>query len=111
MPSPPCCLYWRKLVTLTLLLDLDDTLVENNIETFLPEYLQAFSQFIEPHINPQVFVEALLAGTRKMTRNQRPDCTLKEVFEEVFYSKVEVEPKVFEDLAANFYSQVFPTLQ
>jgi len=98
-------------VTLTLLLDLDDTLLENKIESFLPQYLQAFSQFMEPYINPQVFIEALMAGTSKMTRNQRPDCTLKEVFEEVFYQKVEVEPGAFEDLAENFYSKIFPTLE
>ncbi|OGO27027.1 MAG: hypothetical protein A2Z16_01480 [Chloroflexi bacterium RBG_16_54_18] len=98
-------------MTLTLLLDLDGTLLENKIETFLPEYLQAFSQFIEPHINPQVFVEALMAGTRKMTRNQRPDCTLKEVFEEVFYQMVQLDSRAFKDQAENFYSQVFPTLK
>lgn len=98
-------------MTLTLLLDLDDTLLENNIEVFLPKYLQAFCSFIQQEVDPALFVEALLAGTRQMTLNQRPDCTLKEVFEEVFYSKVKIERLVFEKLADQFYTQVFPELQ
>lgn len=98
-------------MTLTLLLDLDGTLLENKIEIFLPQYLQEFSRFILPHIDPGVFVEALMAGTRKMTSNQRPDCTLKEVFEEVFYSKVKLDPSDFEKLANEFYSEVFPGLK
>lgn len=98
-------------MTLTLLLDLDGTLLENKIEVFLPQYLQEFSRFVQPHMDPAVFVEALMAGTRKMTLNQRPDCTLKEVFEEVFYSKVKLDPADFENLADEFYTQVFPSLK
>lgn len=98
-------------MTLTLLLDLDDTLLENDIEAFLPHYLQAFSELVSPHLDAGVFIDALMAGTRQMTCNRRPFCTLKEVFEDEFYSRTAVDRHLFEELAQEFYSQVFPTLK
>ncbi len=98
-------------MSLTLLLDLDDTLLVNDIEAFLPNYLGAFSRQVAAYLDPDLFVRALLAGTREMVRNRRPDCTLQEVFEAVFYSLVNVERAEFQAVAERFYAEVFPTLQ
>jgi len=45
-----------------------------------------------------------------MGKNRRPDCTLREAFEAVFYPMLGVGPETFQPLADQFYSQVFPTL-
>ena len=36
-------------MNLTLLLDLDDTLLDSNMDTFIPVYFQALSGFLEDH--------------------------------------------------------------
>lgn len=99
----------------TLLFDLDNTLLKNDIEAFLPHYLKAFSQVfahqVAGQVDPDQFVRSLLAGTQAMMHNRRPDRTLRQAFEAVFYPMVGVEPARFEPLAEHFYSQVFPTLQ
>lgn len=96
---------------LTLLLDLDDTLLDNSVEAFLPHYLGAFAKEVAPFIDPDKFVKTLLAGTHEMVKNRRPDLTLKETFDAVFFPILGVEANEFEGLADRFYAEVFPTLQ
>lgn len=98
-------------MSLTLLLDLDDTLLANNIDTFLPSYLEAFARTVEGYADPRQFVDALLAGTRQMVKNHRPDRTLQAVFEETFFKLLPVEASGFRAVAEHFYAQVFPQLQ
>lgn len=93
-----------------LLLDLDDTLLQNNVDDFLPQYLGAFSRKAAAYLDPNRFVKSLLAGTQAMTENRQPDCTLKESFEATFYPLTGVEMNSFETLAEQFYAEVFPTL-
>lgn len=95
----------------TLLLDLDDTLLVNDIEAFIPVYLQRFSQEVAAVMNPELFVKALWAGTRAMMANRQPDCTLREVFESVFYPMVGSIQGTFQPIADRFYAEVFPTLR
>jgi HAD superfamily hydrolase (TIGR01549 family) len=93
------------------MLDLDDTLLNNNIKAFLPYYLDAFSRFVADQIDPTLFIKSLIAGTQVMTQNRLPDCTLKEVFDSVFFPLVGVRPDEFQVTADRFYHEVFPTLQ
>jgi FMN phosphatase YigB (HAD superfamily) len=98
-------------LSLTLLFDLDNTLLKNDIDAFLPQYLKAFARHIAGQVDPDLFVKALLAGTQAMEQNRRPDCTLREAFESVFYPMLGAKPEIFEPLGEQFYSQVFPTLR
>ncbi|MBN2551047.1 MAG: HAD-IA family hydrolase [Anaerolineales bacterium] len=98
-------------MTLTLLLDLDDTLLDNNIDAFLPQYLSAFSNFVADKVPPDRFVSTLLLGTRAMVKNRRPDCTLREVFESNFFPVLDLDAAEFQDIADQFYKQIFPTLR
>jgi hypothetical protein len=95
----------------TLLLDLDNTLLTNDIEAFLPQYLQLFGKEVAATIDADKFVKALMAGTRRMMTNQRPDCTLKEVFDETFFPAIGPIQADFQALADQFYKQVYPDLQ
>jgi len=98
-------------LSLTLLLDLDNTLLKNDSEAFLPHYLRAFAGQVRQQIDPDQFVQSLHAGTQAMVKNHRPDLTLREVFEAVFYPRLGIEPNLFQPLADQFYDQVFPTLR
>lgn len=95
----------------SLLMDLDDTLLENNIDSFLPHYLQAFGQAVAPYMDPKEFTRKLLAGTQAMVKNRNPDCTLQDAFEAVFFPGLGMDEHLFRQVAEQFYADVFPDLQ
>ena len=111
MPSIAARIYWRKALSPILLLDLDDTLLQNNIDDFLPHYLGAFSKKASTYLDPDRFVKSLLAGTRAMVDNRQPDRTLKESFDATFFPLTGVDVNSFQALAEQFYAEVFPTLR
>jgi HAD superfamily hydrolase (TIGR01549 family) len=98
-------------VSLTLLLDLDDTLLHNHIDEFLPAYLKLLSSELEPYAPPEKMVAQLLTATRAMAANQRPDCTLKQIFEAAFYSPLGLTPEDLQEVLQRFYEENFPRLQ
>ncbi len=96
---------------LTLLLDLDGTLLTNEVDAFLPGYLQAWSEFIAPYIEPSRFTKALLDSTRFISDHPRPDCTLRELFDSVFFPSIGIDQAKFLPLEEQFYARIFPTLK
>jgi FMN phosphatase YigB (HAD superfamily) len=98
-------------VTQTLLIDLDNTLLFNDMETFLPAYLQALSTHLAPYAEPGVMVNTLIGATRRMVENRRPDCTLLEVFNEAFYPLLGLRERELSETVGAFYKDVFPTLK
>ena len=111
MPSIAARIHWKQIVKLTLLLDLDDTLIGNDIEIFLPQYIRAFQETVASFVEPQRFVKALMTGTERMAENLRPDCTLKEVFDASFFPELGVHEDEFKKFSDKYYSQIFPTLK
>jgi HAD superfamily hydrolase (TIGR01549 family) len=97
-------------LTITLLLDLDDTLLTNDIERFLPAYLQALSKELVQYTEPDRLIANLMAATAEMVRNQRPDRTLQQVFDAAFYPALNSEKKEVSGDIERFYEQVFPGL-
>ena len=98
-------------MSLTLLFDLDDTLLDTNIEAFIPAYFQALSEHLSPYVPANVMLPALIAGMRLMLDSENPSRTLQEIFEEDFYRKLGV---VNQDLAAvleDFYDNIFPKIE
>ncbi|HLB47120.1 MAG TPA: DinB family protein [Anaerolineales bacterium] len=94
-----------------LLFDLDDTLLGNDINRFVPAYLQRFSAHLAGVIPPQTFVSSLMAGAQAMLRNDDPRCTLEDVFNEVFYRSVNVSLEQARPHIDSFYAQGFPALR
>ncbi len=95
---------------LTILCDLDDTLLKNDFNAFLPAYLKAFSNTVTL-LPEKVFVSKLLSGTNKMISNQCPTQTLQEVFDVAFFSAIELDKSTLEPVINHFYSEIFQTLQ
>jgi FMN phosphatase YigB (HAD superfamily) len=101
----------ENLVTLTLLVDLDNTLLGNNMETFIPAYLKALGEHLSDHISPEKMVSAMLSATQQMMDNTSIHATLKEAFDPDFYPPLRlVEPEIREYID-RFYQEKFPNLK
>ncbi len=95
---------------LTLLLDLDDTLLDTNMDAFIPAYFQALSVHMATHVSPQVMLPALVSGTRAMMASEDPAHTLREVFDVEFYPKLGLERADMQAVIEHFYDKIFPSL-
>jgi FMN phosphatase YigB (HAD superfamily) len=98
-------------MTLTLLLDLDDTLLDTNMGEFIPAYFRAFASHLNGRIQPDVMLPALMAGTNLMLASEDPSHTLQEVFENEFYSRLGIPKAGLTEEIDEFYDHVFPTLE
>ncbi len=97
-------------MTLTLLLDLDDTLLNTNIDSFIPAYFQALARELTPHVAPDLMLRALAAGTKQMMKSEDFSQTLEQVFNAVFYRQIDSPKDKIADAIENFYDNIFPTL-
>jgi len=95
---------------LTLLLDLDDTLLNTNMHAFIPAYFQALSGELAPYIAPGQMTRALLSGTRQMNESVDFSHSLQEVFDAEFYPQPNVSRSDLEPAIENFYDNIFPNL-
>ncbi|HEY9151275.1 MAG TPA: DinB family protein [Anaerolineales bacterium] len=97
-------------MTLTLLLDLDDTLLETNMGAFVPAYFQALSKHLAEYVQPEKMLPALMKGTELMLASEDPSHTLQEVFESYFYPKLGVPKEQLNHLIEQFYDEIFPSI-
>ncbi len=95
---------------LTLLLDLDDTLLDTNMDAFIPAYFQALSSHMASRVAPEVMLPALVSGTRAMMASEDPSRTLREVFNEKFFPKLGLDGRELGAVIDQFYDEVFPSL-
>jgi FMN phosphatase YigB (HAD superfamily) len=96
---------------LTLLLDLDDTLLDTNVDVFTPAYFQALIKHLDGRVNPDLMLGALLRGMGLMNVSEDPTRTLKEVFDASFYPELGVAREDLEEVLDDFYDNVLPQLE
>jgi len=97
-------------MSLTLLLDLDDTLIDTNLDTFVPAYFQALGQHMAGHVAPETLLRALISGTNMMNDNEDPTHTLEEIFDSRFYEILGIPKEELAEIINEFYDNVFSTL-
>ncbi|MBN1668085.1 MAG: DinB family protein [Anaerolineales bacterium] len=98
-------------MTLTLLLDLDDTLLGNQMDTFIPAYMGALGKYLSEHVHFGEMSQTMMAATQKMFANNEFDQTLKEVFDRAFYAPLGLEEAQIKGDIDAFYERVFPNLR
>ena len=98
-------------MSLTLLFDLDDTLLDTNLEAFVPAYFQALARHMASRVSPDVMVRALVQGLSLMNESKDPTRTLQEIFDADFYPQLGVPKEELIDILEEFYEDVFPTLR
>ncbi len=96
--------------TFTLLLDLDDTLLETNMDVFIPAYFKALSGALADKVAPELMIPALTGGTRAMMANTDPALTLQEVFDSVFFPMLGLDRLTLQTAIDRFYDEIFPSL-
>jgi FMN phosphatase YigB (HAD superfamily) len=94
-----------------LLIDLDDTLLKNNLDEFLPAYLQRIGAFMNDLVPAERFVPLLLQATRVMAENLDPELTLERVFAGTFYPSLGVSEESLRPRIQAFYETEFPRLR
>ncbi len=97
-------------MTITLLLDLDDTLLNTNLHAFMPAYFQALADHVCGHVPSEKFLRELIRGVNRMNENEDPRLTLREVFDSYFYPALGFPKEELQDVLEDFYDHVFPKL-
>jgi FMN phosphatase YigB (HAD superfamily) len=95
----------------TLLIDLDNTLLGNDMETFLPLYLQKLGAHLADLIPPDQMIPQLMSATRKMMDNHDPTSSLEQVFAQHFYPALGISEGKLRDKIDDFYANVFPSIE
>ena len=94
-----------------LLLDLDDTLLGNSMDTFIPAYFRALTGFVAERVPPDQLIGQLLHATRTMASNDGTGPSNEEVFAAAFYPALGIPREELEPLLEGFYETAFPRLR
>lgn len=97
-------------MTKALLLDLDGTLLKNDLNTFTPVYFRALTEAVAPFIAAEPFLTALGKGVQAMLTSQDGTKSNEAVFWEAFTPHLTVSRETLEPLLARFYDEAFGTL-
>jgi HAD superfamily hydrolase (TIGR01549 family) len=98
-------------MTLTVLFDLDDTLLRTNMGAFLPDYFKGISKTYADFGPAAVINENNHAAVHAMIENRDPRHRLKDVFDRRFYPALGTTAVASEERNTAFYRETFPTYQ
>jgi len=93
-----------------VLFDLDGTLLDLDMETFLPVYLSALAPRFASFLPPERFVRELLRSTGAMVANRDPERTNRQVFCEEFFGRLGLPQERLMPIFEDFYFRDFPRL-
>ena len=97
-------------MTLSILIDLDNTLLINDSDRFIQAYLKKLGGYLSKW-PPEKVISELMAGTRQMIVKDAPAETLEQVFDKVFYPGLGIAKNALRDRIDIFYREVFPELR
>jgi FMN phosphatase YigB (HAD superfamily) len=106
-----CRLNLKKETVTLLLFDLDDTLLGNEMNSFIPAYLQALAKKMSQVAAPEHLIKTLLSATRQMVENSDPSQTLEAKFDASFYPNLGVTRHDVQGIIDTFYTEEFPKLR
>ena len=98
-------------MTHALLLDLDDTLLHNSMDDFLPRYFQSLTAAMADVLEPEPFLRALHIATQAMMQSTDESQSNEQLFWSVFepqlapHTRATLEPQL-----RRFYEEEFPRL-
>jgi len=94
-----------------ILFDLDDTLLQSDMNVFMPHYLQALTARLAHLIPPSQFSAQLMRSTRLMMANTDPTSTNQQVFDADFYPKIGHSREEMMPILEEFYTHDFALLR
>lgn len=98
-------------MSLTLLVDLDDTLLLNPLESFMPAYIKLLSKKLAPFVAPEKMVPQLMFATEQMIKRPTTDKTLEHIFDDNFYSFLGLVKENIQPVIEDFYLHDFNELK
>ena len=94
-----------------ILFDLDDTLLGNSMESFIPAYFQAITRHMTHLIPPDQLITMLMRATAVAMANDGKGPTNEEAFAAAFYPALGYEPDELWPHFERFYAEGFPNLR
>lgn len=94
-----------------LMLDLDGTLLEIDMRSFINSFVAAMASFFAPLINPEIFSGHLLASTRKMIQNRDRNLSNEEVFFQDISGRLKISRPEIQSQLDHFYKDEYPKLR
>lgn len=93
-----------------ILLDLDDTLLGNDMDSFMPAYFDLISQYASGIMEKKRFLRELMVCTQAVIENTCPNQTNRQVFWQVFQERNQLDPEELEPFFNRFYYTEFNQL-
>jgi len=94
-----------------ILFDLDDTLLGNDMESFVPGYFNILSRYAAERFERRQFLQDLLLSTRTVIDNTDPATTNWDVFWAAFTARTGHDVAELEPFFDQFYAEQFGQLQ
>ncbi|MGB2908241.1 MAG: HAD family hydrolase [Candidatus Aminicenantaceae bacterium] len=94
-----------------ILFDLDDTLLINNMASFIPAYFELLSAAFTDRVPAERLSLELIRGIEAMDANDGSGSSNEEAFEEVFYSALSLGRAELQPVFERFYAEEFPKLR
>lgn len=94
-----------------ILFDLDDTLLLNSTQQFLPAYLRLLSQYLARFADPHTIPMLIMECTAEMQTNNNPDVTNFEAFYRPFLARLGVTFDEIQPWIERFYLEEYPVLR
>lgn len=94
-----------------ILFDLDGTLIDDSMETFLPPYFAALTKKLAHLVAPEKLIAQLNASTRAMVANTDPTRTLADTFTADFFPKIGLPRETLMPLFDDFYAHEYRDLR
>jgi FMN phosphatase YigB (HAD superfamily) len=95
----------------TVLLDLDDTLLANSMDSFLPAYFQALGSHLAGIVDEGGMLKELIAGTQDMLANLDPCITLEQAFSRRFFPALGLNETEAKPVIEAFYRGPYQDLK
>lgn len=103
--------YWVILLMFkTILFDLDGTLLDIDMDVFIPRYFDLISAKFSYLIKPHDFIEHLLFSTRLMLADKDPQKTNEQVFMNAFIPRIGISLEELQPVLTDFYTNDFGQL-
>lgn len=96
---------------LSVLFDLDDTLINNNADTFTRVYMDLLGRYLQPDISSEIMIPHLLEGTRQMIHKTMVAGTLEDTFDKTFYPGIGLTKEYLAPKLDDFYGRIFAELK
>ncbi len=94
-----------------ILFDMDGTLIDDSMDTFLPPYFDAITKKLAHLVPPAKFIAQLQASTRAMVASNDPARTMADAFAADFFPKIGVPRETLMPLFDDFYAREYPELR